>query len=245
MYASARHEGRTIIAASTIANERITADVQTAGNYALVYPDRNPGGFATFAVPPPSHTSAALQGVANPCTNTPDVCRLTRKTFTLDPPSVTPSQRATATLVTDGSDKSYPSGTAVQAYIDEQLNLADGTVSNTAPFATDLLMYRSPAGDTSSAVFHVAPSSTAASVTLRDGVDHIRVVDYPGRIDRGALIGGEGGRGPGGDMISIDIPPRATAQPDPPSVVPMTPADLQKIGSNARLHIARRVTFLL
>lgn len=244
-YDSVRDEWRTIVAVAAIASKRVTADVQTAGNYALVYPDRNPGGFATFAVPPVAHTGAALQGVANPCTNTPDVCRLTRKTFTLDPPSVTPSQRATATLVTDGTDKSYPSGTAVQAYIDEQLNLADGTVSNTAPFATDLLMYRSPAGDTGNAVFHVAPSSTAASVTLRDGVDHIRVVDYPGRIDRGALIGGEGGRVPGDDMISIDIPTGATAEPIHASVIPMTAADLQKVGSIAGFHIAGGFTFSL
>ena len=49
-------------------------------------------------------------------------------------------------------------------------------------------------------------------MTLRDGVDHIRITDYPGRIDRGSLIGAEGGRVTD-EMVSIDIPTGATLDP--------------------------------
>jgi RHS repeat-associated protein len=241
-YDNVRDEWRTVIAAAAISANRVATDVQTSGNYALVYPDKG----ANLAAPATPHAGAALQGVANPCGVTPDVCSVTRKSFLIDPPAVPPNGRATATLITEGTNKAYPSGTAVQAYIDEQLNLADGTVSNSAPFATDLLLYRSPAADVAGAVFHVGPSSDAAKATLRDGVDHIRVVDYPGRIDRGALIGSEGGRVPGDDTISIDIPSGATADPLHASVVPMTAADLhdfQAAGAIPGFHVAAGFTF--
>jgi len=243
-YDNVRDEWRTVVAAAAISGGRVASDVQTSGNYALVYPDKG----ANLAAPAVPRGGTALQGVANPCGTTPEVCRVSRKSFVIDPPSVPPNGRATATLITEGLDKPYPSGTAVQAYIDEQLNLADGTVSNSAPFATDLLLYRSPAADAASAVFHVGPSSEAAKATLRDGVDHIRVVDYPGRIDRGALIGSEGGRVPGDDTISIDIPSGATADPLHASVVPMTAADLhdfQVSGAIPGFHVAAGFTFTL
>ncbi|HXA18390.1 MAG TPA: Ig-like domain-containing protein [Thermoanaerobaculia bacterium] len=243
-YDNTRDEWRTVVAAAAISGGRVTNDIQTSGNYALVYPDKGTNLIAP-AIP---RGGAALQGVANPCGATPDVCRVSRKSFAIDPPSVPPSGRATATLITEGSDKPYPSGTAVQAYIDEQLNLADGTVSNGAPFATDLLLYRSPKADLAGAVFHVGPSSDAAKATLRDGVDHIRVVDYPGRIDRGALIGSEGGRVPGDDTISIDIPTGATSDPLHASVVPMTAADLhdfQAAGAIPGFHVAAGFSFTL
>src|SRR5205085_12277960 len=150
--------------------------------------------------------------VANPC-NTPHVCTgLLKRSFEFAPKSVLPNGRAVATLITEGTSKSYPSGTAVQAFIDETLNLADGRVIIDPPFATDLIVYRNFAGDAGVADFHLSPTSQAAAYTLRDGVDHIKVVDYPGRIDRGALIGSEGGRVAGDGSISIDIPSGATAE---------------------------------
>ena len=247
-YDSTRDEWRTVVAAATVATGTdpatriVTADIQTSGNYALVYPDT---GGPSIAVPEPAHTGTALQGVPNPCGGTPSVCVPTSKGFNIDPPSVAPTGRATATLITDGTDKSYPSGTAVQAFIDEQLNLANGTVSNGAPFATDLLLYRAPSGATATALFHVAPSSDAASAVLRDGVDHVRIVDYPGRIDRGTLIGSEGGRVPGDDTISITLPEGATTDALHATVVPMTATDVQGFGTVPGFHIAGGFTLSL
>ena len=254
-YDNARDEWRTVVAAAIVAagsdstTRVVTADIQTSGNYALVYPDKGSSGLVS---PEAARTGTALQGVPNPCGNTPALCQPTSKGFTIDPPSVTPTQRATATLTTDGADKTvdgtlkiYPSGTAVQAYIDEQLTLTDGTVSNGAPYATDLLLYRAPSGATATALFHVAPSPDAANPVLRDGVDHVRVVDYPGRIDRGTLIGSEGGRIPGDDTISIQIPQGATTEALHASVVPLTATDLQSFGAIPGFHIAGGFTLAL
>src|SRR5207248_470229 len=168
---------------------RVTADIASAGNYALVYPDTGDKPVH----PAPARGGAALQGVPNPCTASPAECRMTAKTFAFTPPSVAPTEKSVATLITTEDGKSYPSGTAVQAYIDEQLNFADGSVRTDAPFATDLLIYRNLAGSAGQAVFGLSPTTAAASGTLRDGADHVRVVDYPGRIDRGALIRPEAG----------------------------------------------------
>ncbi|PYQ56602.1 MAG: hypothetical protein DMF58_20295, partial [Acidobacteria bacterium] len=110
------------------------------------------------------------------------------------------------------------------------------------PFTTDLLLYRTPAGDSATAVFHLAPSAQASAVTLRDGVDHIRITDYPGRIDRGSLIGAEGGR-VSNEMVSIDIPTGATLDPIHAALVPIT--DFSAFGSIAGFHIAGGFTLSL
>ena len=239
-YDETRDEWRVVSAVANVGSDgRVAFDITTSGNYALVYPDKA----ANLAHPSPARTGAPLAGVANPCTSTPDVCRMTSKSFEFTPKSVLPNGRAVANLVVDGVAKSFPSGTAVQAFIDEQLNLADGRVVIDPPFATDLLIYRNFAGDSGLADFHLSPTTQAAALTLRDGNDHIRVVDYPGRIDRGALIGSEGGRVPGDDGITIDIPTGATAEPLHASA--STIADLAQFASIPGFHIVGAFTFSL
>src|SRR5207245_1388310 len=158
-----------------------------------------------------------------------------------DPPSVAPNGRTIATLTMDGA-KPYPSGTAVQATIDEQLTLADGRTIVDPPFTTDLLLYRTPGGDSAIATFHLAPSAQASAVTLRDGVDHIRSFDYPGRVDRGALIGAEGGR-VSSDVVSLDLPAGAVADAIHASIVPVT--DFAAFGTIAGFHIVGGFTLSL
>jgi len=239
-YDETRDEWRVVSAVANVGSDgRVAFDITTSGNYALVYPDKAPN----LAHPSPARTGAPLAGVANPCTNTPDVCRMTSKSFDFTPKSVLPSGRAVANLVVDGVARSFPSGTAVQAFIDEQLNLADGRVVIDPPFATDLLIYRNFAGDSGLADFHLSPTTQAAALTLRDGNDHIRVVDYPGRIDRGALIGSEGGRVPGDDGITIDIPTGATTEPLHASASTIT--DLAQFASIQGFHIVGAFTFSL
>lgn len=246
-YDSDRDEWRTVNPVTTIdANRRATFDITSSGNYALVYPDKQA---ARVTAPQPASSGAALQGVPNPCSTSSTACGLTRRNFVLNPSQVAPNGRTVATLTVNGDSTTvFPSGTAVQAYIDEQLNFSDGRVLIDPPFATDLLVYRSLAGDTAVAQFHLAPTAAAAdttTVTLRDGVDHIRVVDYPGRIDRGALIGSEGGRVPGDGTISIDIPTGATSESVHASVTPMLPSDLAAFAAIPGFHIAGGFTFSL
>ncbi len=237
-YDSDRDEWRAVVAvAPSPANSRLTFPLTRSGNYALVYPDRGIG----LAQPAAATGGSALQGVVSACTGT---CAMVSRGFTLDPTTILPNGSTTATLRTDPAPK-YPSGTAVQAYIDEQLNLADGRVILDPPFATDLLIYRSLTNDAGVAVFHLAPTSTAAAETLRDGVDHIRIVDYPGRLDRGTLIGAEGGRVPGDGSIVIDIPAGATTQSLHATVTPFGPNDVAAVGAIPGFHVAGGFTLAL
>jgi RHS repeat-associated protein len=213
-YDATRDQWQVLDAAVNITNDTATINITSDGPYALVYPDKGPG----LATPPAPAGGTALVGIADPCA-TPAACgELIKDAFTLDPPVVLPDQRTTATLRADstlGTQHSAlpPSGTAVQAYIDEELQLADGSTVTDPPFATDLLLYRGLDGGAGEARFHLAPSKRAADVILQVGYENIRVHPYPGRLDRGTLIGNEGGRVPGDGTVSIDIPEGAALEP--------------------------------
>jgi RHS repeat-associated protein len=233
-YDPARDEWRVVVAVANAANP-----IDTAGHYALVYPDAAPH----LAHPATPRNGAPLAGVADRCADEP--CALRGRSFTLEPRAILPNGRAVATLVTEGETQSYPSGTAVQATIDEQLNLSDGRVLVDAPFATDLLVYRTPAGDTGVADFHLAPTPTASAVMLRDGVERIRIADYPGRLDRGTLLGAEGGRIPGDGRITLDVPPGATLEPLHASTASLSDEELSSFGTIAGFRIAGGFTLSL
>jgi len=208
-YHEDRDEWRVIATAVNVASDgKATLSVSTPGAYALVYPDKAP-----LQSPPAPTSGGVLTGVADPCAT--DTCPplAAKNALALDPPAVLPTQRTVATLDIHGSGEAkFPSGTAVQAYVDEELHLADGTRDVVSPFVTDLLLYRNLAGDTGVAEFHLAPSTRAAEVVLEVGYDHIRIVPYPERVDRGALIGPEGGRVPADDLVSVEIPAAATTE---------------------------------
>lgn len=243
-YDRERDEWRVAVAAANVPDDgKVAVALTASGNYALVYPDKA----AHLTKPPIARAGAVLAGVTNPCLETPEVCLLKKYDFRLDPQAVLPNGRTTATLKTEGAAQAqtYPSGTALQAYIDEELNLADGRVLVDPPFATDLLVYRDLAGTLGIADFHLAPTAQAAAAMLRDGVDHIRVVDYPGRIDRGTLIGADGGRVPGDDAVTIDIPSGATSEPLHASVSSLTASDLASYGSIPGFRIAAGFNFTL
>ncbi|HEX6178441.1 MAG TPA: Ig-like domain-containing protein, partial [Thermoanaerobaculia bacterium] len=167
----------------------------------------------------------------------PDAPALVERDFSLDPPIVLPDGRAVATLRIEGSGARYPSGTAVQAYIDEELRLADGSRLLDPPFAADLLLYRSLSGDLGVAQFHLAPTPRAAQVVLETGVDRIRVFPYPGRLDRGTLIGTEGGPVPADDRVKIEIPSGAVPEPLRATAASLTATDLQSLGSVAGFRV--------
>ncbi|HUF84948.1 MAG TPA: Ig-like domain-containing protein, partial [Acidimicrobiia bacterium] len=206
-YREDRDEWQVLIPAVNIASDgTVEIPITEEGTYALVYADIAPH----LARPATPVTGAALRGVAP---QTPEV-PLVAKSFTLDPPVVLPSGRTIATLKIEGTDpQTFPSGTAVQASIDEELQLADGSVITDPPFTTDLLLYRDLAGTTGVAQFHLAPSERATQVVLQSGADHIRIQPYPHRLERGTLIGPEGGRVPGDGEVTVEIPAGATSEP--------------------------------
>jgi RHS repeat-associated protein len=205
-YDDVRDEWRVLVPVVNIAGGKASFAVGTPGAYALVYADRRPG----LDAPAQASAGATLAGVADPCAG--GTCpAMIAKSFPLSPDVVLPTGSTVATLNIDGSlAHVFPSGTAVQAYIDEELQLADGGRELPTPFATDLLLYRDLAGNDGVAAFNLAPSPRAAEVFLEVGFDHIRILPYPGRLDRGTLIGPEGGRVTADDKVAVEIPTGAT-----------------------------------
>jgi RHS repeat-associated protein len=239
-YDAVRDEWVVLAAAVNVAPAgTVSIPIATAGAYALVYGDRAP-----LPVPPLATNGSALRGVDLSSTGT--VPALVKHAFTLDPPVVLPSGRAVARLEVEGAaGASYPSGTAVQAYIDEELHLADGSRLLDPPFATDLLLYRTPAGSLGVADFHLSPSPRAAEVILEIGFDHIRILPYAGRLDRGTLIGAEGGRVPGDDRVSIEIPAGSAPEPLRATAASLAQADLDAIGAVQGFRVLGGVRFTM
>jgi hypothetical protein len=227
-YDSARDEWRVITPVVAISGNTASSPITSTGAYALVYPDA--------LAPRPSSLApgSALIGLADPCATNP--CTLTATSFTLNPTIVLPTQTSVATLIIDGAPE-FPSGTAVQAWIDEELRLSDGSVLLDPPFAADLILYRSLDGTSASAVFAIAPSARAAEVILEIGYDRLNVLPYPGRLARGTLIGNEGGRIPGDGSVVVEIPAGATIEPIRASSASLTSQDLAAFGSIAGFRI--------
>ncbi|HEX2836340.1 MAG TPA: Ig-like domain-containing protein [Thermoanaerobaculia bacterium] len=231
-YDSARDEWRVLQAVVNIASDgRASIAIDAPGSYALVYPDKAPG----LTAPPLPVAGDVLQGVPAAGADAPE---LVDRDFKLDPPVVLPTGRAVATLRIEGAGgATFPSGTAVQAYIDEDLRLADGSRLLDPPFATDLLLYRNLSGDLGIADFHLAPSAKAAQVVLEVGFEHIRVLPYPGRLDRGTLIGSEGGRVPADDKVSVEIPTGSVPEPLRATATSLSATDLDAIGTVAGFRV--------
>ncbi|MFA6958485.1 MAG: Ig-like domain-containing protein [Thermoanaerobaculia bacterium] len=229
-YDAARDEWTVVSAAVSLEGNTATVAITSDGAYALVYADKGPG----LVTPSLPAAGVALQGVTDPCLAAGACDQLTEKSFTLNPRVVMPNQRTTAILEADsalGPELAAlpPSGTAVQAYIDEELTLSDGSTITDPPFATDLILYRDLDGAPAAATFHLAPSKRATEVFLNVGYEHIRIHPYPGRLDRGTLIGSEGGRVPGDGSVTVDIPAGATPEPVRAEVHPI--ADLIPFGT--------------
>ena len=219
---------------SISADGRASVAIAESGSYALVYGDSAPH----LSHPPVPGGGDALRGVASPCSDPAAPCELRSVRFDLEPRAIVPNGRAVATLVTEGATQVYPSGTAAQAFIHEELTLADGRTQLDPAFSTDVLLYRTLAGDEAVAAFHIAPSPAAARVLLRSGVERIRIVEYPGRVDRGGVIGAEGGRVPGDGGVTIDVPPGATLEPILATATTLSAEELGGAGSIAGFRIA-------
>ncbi|HEV8433415.1 MAG TPA: Ig-like domain-containing protein, partial [Thermoanaerobaculia bacterium] len=209
---------------------------------ALVYPD-----VAPLAAPPAPLAGGTLTGVADPCAS--GACpAFMAKSFTLNPAIVTPTQRTVATLLIDSSNTTppaFPSGTAIDALVNEELRLVDGSILTDQPFSTDLLLYRSLDSKSAIADFHLAPSTNASQPTLQIGFDHIQILPYPGRLDRGTLIGPAGGHVPSDEQVQVDIPTGATSDALHAAAASMSSADLQQFGSIDGFQIVAGFTLTL
>ncbi|MEO6325293.1 MAG: Ig-like domain-containing protein, partial [Thermoanaerobaculia bacterium] len=186
------------------------------GTFAIVVADTDD------AIKPPAIAAGAgvvLVGSSLP-TNLPALIG----TITLDPPVVAPTSRSTATVVARTSDSTtpWPSGLAVQAYLDEKLILAGGGELFESPFTADLVLYHPPltvteqGSATPAAVgamsFRVSPSPRAAQVVLESGVDNVRLFPFPEQLDRGSVLGPSGGSIVSPDGVEVVLAEGALAQ---------------------------------
>ncbi|HWN41061.1 MAG TPA: polymorphic toxin-type HINT domain-containing protein [Thermoanaerobaculia bacterium] len=158
--------------------------------------------------------------------------------LTLDPPVVAPTGRARARVVARSADGTtpWPSGLAVQAFLEERLVLTGGGEELEAPFSADLVLYH-PAltsaeqgGAAPSAAgameFMVSPSPRAAQVLLEVGWENIRLFPFPEEVERGPLVGPDGGSVDSPEGVELLIPEGALAAKVPVSASLLTAAEL-------------------
>ncbi len=233
-YDSARDQWRVIQPVVSISGTSATMNISVptqVGAYALVYPDL-PGSAGVPPAPPTPVAGGILEGVTDPCLTTACAPLTAKAPLSLNPSIILPTERSVATLVmnaavaSSGPTNLYPSGTAVQAYVNEELRLVNGTVAGNQPFSADLILYRSLAGDTATADFHIAPSADAARLQLQTGFEHLQVFPYPGRLDRGTLVGPAGGQVPSDETVQVAIPSGATPAPVHATTTSMKTSDL-------------------
>ncbi|MEM8932417.1 MAG: Ig-like domain-containing protein, partial [Acidobacteriota bacterium] len=187
-----------------------TVEIPATGAVAVLRADTDPA----IAPPSPSTVGEALQGVERP-TSTPDF----DADLVLDPPVIPPTGRSRARVVARSADGStvWPSGLAVQAFLEERLVLAAGQGQLLeAPFSADLLLYQprlTPAerggvadGAAGALDFVVSPSPRAAQVLLDVGFESIRLYGFPDLVDRGSQVGPTGGTVGDPDGVELEIP---------------------------------------
>jgi RHS repeat-associated protein len=209
---------------------RVTLD--GPGTIALVTPDE------VEATKPPIPTTV---GVALLGTALPEAFPPLAATFTLDPPVVPPTGRAAANVLARSTDDTtvWPSGLAVQAFIEERLHLADGGQLLEAPFSADLLLYHprldaaaqgsGVAGSVGAMVFNVSPSPRASQVILDVGWENIRLFAFPDQIERGQILGPAGGTVTGGGGIELSLPEGALTSKFAVKAEPLSAAELASL----------------
>ncbi|MBW3565715.1 MAG: DUF2235 domain-containing protein [Acidobacteria bacterium] len=205
---------------------------------ALVYPD----DAADLTSPPVPSSGSPLRGVDRP-EDIETALSQAEVSMDLDPRQILPTQRATITvsvndwLLAPGSWL-LPSGTPVQAWIDEELTLADGSTVTEPPFKTDLILYRDLDGSPLEAKFHLAPSVRAREVFLSVGYERIRLQPYPYELARGTVVGPEGGRVSGDGDVVIEIPAGATLEPISAESRSLTTEEITTFGTLEGFRIA-------
>ncbi len=219
------------VAGSGTTPDRAHVALAGPGTVALVAPDKDP---ATRPAVLPVSLDAPLVGVELPAT----VPALTA-TIALAPPIVSPSGRATARVVAKSSDGTtpWPSGLAVQGYLDEKLILAGGAGElYEAPFSADLVLYRPPLaaedlggaapGAAGALTFRVSPSPRAAQVLLDTGYENVRLFPFTDQLERGQVLGPAGGSVTTADGVELLVPESGLAQKTVVTAHRLTAAEL-------------------
>ncbi|MEO8585041.1 MAG: Ig-like domain-containing protein, partial [Acidobacteriota bacterium] len=222
------------VAGSGSIPDRARVALAGPGSVALIAPDANA---ATRPAVMPVSLDAPLVGVDLPAT-----LPVLTATIALDPPIVSPTGRATARVVARSSDGTtpWPSGLAVQGYLDEKLILSGGGGElYEAPFSADLVLYHPPlsAGDLGGAVpgavgtltFRISPSPRAAQVLLDTGYENVRLFPFTDQLERGQVLGPAGGSVSTADGVELVVPESGLAQKTVVNVHRLSAAELSAL----------------
>ncbi|MCB1037134.1 MAG: carboxypeptidase regulatory-like domain-containing protein, partial [Acidobacteria bacterium] len=169
-----------VVSLETVAGGRVSGPVSAEGAYAAVAADGAP-------TDPP----LAVVGVPLGAAPAPPADQVLAADLTFDPAVVLPSQRSEVT-VTYTLLQDVPSGLPLTLLVREDLTLLDGTVRRSAPYETDLLLFKTDGGSPRSR-FGLRPSLEAQTLPLSLGAEDVFVRSYQGESVAGNVLGGDGG----------------------------------------------------
>lgn len=192
---------------------RAAFSLESVGNFAVLSADEE------AEIAPPAVADGEILIGAVPPESYPEF----EADLVIDPPVVLPTERAVARVVARSSDGEtlWPAGLAVQALIDERLELSGGGEQYEAPFTTDLILYRPVLASSEQGVAVdgaagalesvISPSARAAETSFNVGWENIRLYPFAGSLIRGNMIGALGGSVLSSDEVEIFLPEGAVS----------------------------------
>ena len=167
----------------------ITTPIPSTGDFALVVPD---SGSAAPSVPGIGQQLAGVNNVSLP----PSALSY----GALSPPSVSPTGGTSLATLSVQSSVPIPSGTAIQANVQENYSLTSGKQFSSARRTEDILLYQYSASNGAAAVanFAVTPAQTFQPGQLASGLVHLDILSGRESV-RGQLGGSDPVSVTGGD----------------------------------------------
>jgi hypothetical protein len=167
----------------------LTIPVPSVGDYALVTPD---SGNTSLTVPSAGHALIGLSMVALPAG--------AAATGALNPPSVSPTGGTSSATLTLQSSVPLPSGTVIQAKVQDTYSLVSGKQLSQAPRLEDIILYQfaAPTGAAAAATFPVTPAQTFQPGKLASGDVHLDILSGRESV-RGQVGGSDSASVTGGD----------------------------------------------
>jgi hypothetical protein len=191
------------------ASGALTIPVPSVGDYALVTPDV---GNTSLTVPSPGQALAGVTMVALPAG--------AAATGTLNPPSVSPTGGTSSATLTLQSSVPLPSGTVIQAKVQDTYSLVSGKQLSQAPRLEDIILYQfaAPSGAAAAASFPVTPTQTFQPGKLASGDVHLDILSGRESV-RGQVGGSDSASVTGGDA-TLTIAAGSLSQDTAISVAP-------------------------
>jgi hypothetical protein len=157
----------------------LTIPVPSVGGFALVTPD---GGNTSLTVPSAGQALSGVSMVTLPAG--------AAATGVLNPPSVSPTGGTSAATLTLQSSVPLPSGTVIQAKVQDTYSLVSGKHLSQAPRLEDIILYQfaAPTGAAAAATFPVTPAQTFQPGKLASGDVHLDILS--GRESVRGQVGG-------------------------------------------------------